>query len=453
MSQTTVLLDDLSYRYSPDDNARGPLALWTVAAGRAVDELTGAPPETRVWLRVTAPGLSPQVGPDGLIGLVTQPSPRFPRVFAPGYSVTITLGAPRYLPREIAIPIARALTSAVAAGALVLAVNPRPGMQVGQRWVLGDPAAVHEIVTVAALGPGLSQITLAAPLVNAYALAAALLPGPLTSIALGDVELHRMPVTIRGRVMGWVPTANAFQPVAGATVQVPFTWRRQADVTIEAAKDPMHLVAMEPGLYRERLAVTDALQPVTETAVAADGKSLLADLLPGDSALRVSNALGMAVGTLLRIQPEQPDTVETVAVTSVVPSGVPVEPAGAGLAHPVRAAHRHGATVEHVTAANVLTAKALQRGGLAGDPVVFLANLAWGGTPALGRLGGGAPAEYQRVRLFATTTDAEGYFALPPISRVAKVRLAVTPPALPPQNIDLQPDYQSAEQWLDVSFS
>jgi hypothetical protein len=55
------------------------------------------------------------------------------------------------------------------------------------------------------------------------------------------------------------------------------------------------------------------------------------------------------------------------------------------------------------------------------------------------------------VALFSAATDSNGYFEFPPLSRVAKVRIAATVPPNPPQQIDLQPDYGSIEQWIAVN--
>jgi hypothetical protein len=453
MATTTILVDERIYRYSPDDDEPWPLATWAIVTARAIDEITGAPPDAAVSVRVAEPVLVPQAGPDGLIGVLVSPFARYPVAFAPGFSINLTLEAARYLPRTFTVPIARSLVAPALAGDAVIALDARVGMLPGQRWTLGDPTTLQETVTIAALGPGPDQLTLAAPLGVGFAASTPLLPDRLTPVVLGNVELHRAPVSVRGRVMVWDPVAVAFQPSAGASVEVPWTWRKQSEVTQETSKQATRLVSLAPGLYRDRLAATATLQPIATATMPGDDKRLLAATLPGDVELDLSNATALATNPLLSVDRESPDVAESVRVASFVLSGVVEERARAALEHPLRLGHRRGVTVEHLGTTDVLTPKAFDADGAIGDPVAFLTDVAFGGVPEVVRISGGDPAEYQRVRLFSTTTDADGYFALPPISRVAKLRITVTPAATPPQEVDLQPDYRSHEQWLDVRFS
>jgi hypothetical protein len=101
----------------------------------------------------------------------------------------------------------------------------------------------------------------------------------------------------------------------------------------------------------------------------------------------------------------------------------------------------------------VLTAKALDTDGLSGDPVVFVADVAFGGVPSAARVGAGATAEYQAVSLFSATADADGYFEFAPMTRIAKVRIVATVPPHPALRIDLQPDYGIVEQWVAVNVA
>lgn len=452
-SRTTVLVGDLAYQFSRDATASRQTALWTVVTLRVVDEITSAEPESKVWAKVSEPGLLVQLGAGGQVGLVARPAPGFPRAFAPGFSVSVTVGAERFLSRTLTLPIARALTAGVASGATTVAVDDRTAMAAGQTWRLGDPAVFEELVTVTSLGPGPSELTLSAPLSAVHPAGATLRPGPLTELGFGDLLLHRMPVTIRGRVKRWVPAINAFEPAAAATIEVAFTWRQRVQVTSEAAKQATRMVSISPGLYDERRASIDLLQPVTQSIVVGDDKALADDAFAGDRAISLSNGAGIGAGALLRVDREDSDVRETISVASVSSLGGTDAPTLATMVHPLVLPHRRGVTVDHVSTSDVLTAKALSDDALPGDPVLFLSDLGFGGTVDGARIGGGALPEHQSVRSFATATDAEGYFALPPIARVAKARLVITPIATPAQNVDIEPDYRSSEQWLDVSFS
>src|SRR6202008_3382038 len=112
-----------------------------------------------------------------------------------------------------------------------------------------DPAATFELVTIATPGPGINDVTLSAPLANGSAAGLPFAPTALTSLDLGDVALHRRGVVVRGRVMVFDPPTQSWQPPAAATLDITYTWRRQADVTNEFAKELMHMVSIAPGLY------------------------------------------------------------------------------------------------------------------------------------------------------------------------------------------------------------
>jgi hypothetical protein len=172
--------------------------------------------------------------------------------------------------------------------------------------------------------------------------------------------------------------------------------------------------------------------------------------VPGATSARVSNAKGLVAGITLQIDIEHPDVAEVLPLSAFVPTGTADEPATVDFTMPVALDHRANTGLKHVTTPTVLASKALDLDALAGDPVVSLVDVTFGGTPTAARIGAGPGAEYQRVSLFSTSTDVEGYFAFPPLSRVAKVRIAATVPPKPPQMIDLQPDYSSIDQWITV---
>jgi hypothetical protein len=337
------------------------------------------------------------------------------------------------------------------AGATVVTLDNALAINGGQAWQIGDPAAASEFVTIATPGPGVNQVTLSAPLANGYSAALPFAPASLTSIDLGDVALHRRPVLIRGRVMVFDPPTQTWQPPASATLDISFTWRLQADVTNESAKEVLHMVSIAPGLYRDRAATTDILQPVDLVNVPGDEKTLAQAIVPGSASARVSNAKGLAPGITLQLDVDHADAAEVLTVSAFTPTGTADEPASVDFTMSLAGDHRGGVGVRHVTTPPVLAAKAFDIDGLAGDPVVSLVDVTFGGTPTAARIGAGPVDEFQRIALFSTVTDSNGYFEFPPLSRVAKVRIAATVPPKPPQQIDLQPDYGSIEQWIAVN--
>jgi hypothetical protein len=450
MTRITTIVDGHPMAVSPDALPPRRDALWAMAIARVIDEITNRPIDSALAATVEEPRLLVRLGKDGRVGVLVEPWDRYPLLARP-FDAHVRLSATGFLPRRLTFPIVRALGSAVAAGATVITLDNAIAISTGQQWQIGDPAAVSELVTVAAPGPGANQVTLSAPLVNGYAAGLAFAPAALTSIDLGDVALHRRGVVVRGRVMVFDAPTQRWQPPASATLDMTYTWKRQADVTNEFAKEVLHMVSITPGLYQDRTATADVLQPVDVINVPGDEKTLLQPLMPNNSSARVSNAKGLAAGITLQLDVDHPDVTEILPLSAFVPTGTADEPATVDFTMPVAIEHRAASGIRHVTTPTVLAAKALDADGLVGDPVVSLINITFGGTPTTARIGAGPAQEFQRVALFSTTTDSDGYFEFPPLSRVAKVRIAATIPPKPPQQIDLQPDYRSIEQWVAVN--
>lgn len=453
MSRTTVLVNGDAVIVSPDVRFTGPDALWTVAFVRVVDELTQRIPDRVLSASVEEPPLTTRLGEDGRIGVLVQPWAQFPLTAAPGFSAHVNLAAAGFLPRRLALPIVRTLTVPVVVGDTVLSLDMVAGMSPQQTWIIGDPAVTSEPITIAALGPGPAQVTLGAPLGSGHGLGQPVAPGRLTVLDFGDAELHRRAALLRGRVMEFVPATQTWQPPAAATLHITHVWRRQADVTNELAKEALRMVSIAPGLYADRRAPTDVFQPVNVGNVAGDEKTVIGSVIPAAQRLRVSNATGLIAGSTLQVDVDHLDAAEVLQVASFAPVGAASEPADVQFVFGFALDHRDGVAVRHVTTPNVLAAKAFDTDGLSGDPVVFLADLAFGGVPAAARVGAGATAEYQAVSLFSVAADPDGYFAFPPISRVAKVRIVAVVPPHPSMQIDLQPDYGTVEQWVAVNVA
>ena len=450
MTRITTIVDGNPIVVSPDAVPPRQDALWAIAMARVIDEITDRPINSVLAAAVDEPPLLVRLGDDGRIGVLVQPWDRYPLPTRP-FDAHVRLSAQGFLPRRLTFPIVRGLGTAVAAGATVVTLDNAIAIGAGQLWQIGDPAGIFEIVTIAAPGPGATQVTVSAPLANGYAAGLPFAPTALTSIDLGNVALHRRGVVLRGRVMVFDAPTQSWQPPAAATLDITYTWRRQADVTNDFAKELLHLVSIAPGLYRDRTATTDVLQPVDLVNVPGDEKTLVQPVVPGATSAVVSNAKGLAAGITLDLDVDHPDAAELLPLSAFAPTGTTDEPATVNFTMPVAVDHRAITGIRHMTTPNVLAAKALDADGLAGDPVVSLVDVAFGGTPAAARIGAGPAEEFQRVALFSAATDGDGYFEFPRLSRVAKVRIAATVPPKPPQQIDLQPDYESIEQWIAVN--
>jgi hypothetical protein len=264
-----------------------------------------------------------------------------------------------------------------------------------------------------------------------------------------DVPIHRAPVVIEGRVVQAI--AGGTTPLAGAEVRVTGIWRQVPAANVVVPPDPPDLVALDPPLQIDRPAASATLTPLPLTQVVAEQRTLLADVAASAVRLRVSDALGIvAPGTRVAVDAGDGDRLEYGDVILLEAASTPDQPAWITLNVPLARGHRTGAVVRRVTAGAAGAARAVAQEALSLDAVAFLANtggLSTGDTVAIA--GGNPKDEYHRVSLFDVVTDADGYYRLPPLTRVGQVVVRAQAGALAPVDVELRPDYAQSYQRLD----
>jgi hypothetical protein len=94
----------------------------------------------------------------------------------------------------------------------------------------------------------------------------------------------------------------------------------------------------------------------------------------------------------------------------------------------------------------------LTRDAIVGDQTIFLDALT-DITESTVEITGAGVAEYHRVHLYSVLSDAEGFFSLPPISRVAMMQLHASH-AGPSLDVDINfsPDYEQFGNRIDLIF-
>jgi hypothetical protein len=100
----------------------------------------------------------------------------------------------------------------------------------------------------------------------------------------------------------------------------------------------------------------------------------------------------------------------------------------------------------------------LLRNAIPGDQTIFLdalTDISDSGSVAGSavEISGPHGTEYHRVHLFTVQSDAEGYFRLPPISRVAMMQLHASHPGSSGDvEMMFSPDYERFENRIDLIF-
>lgn len=411
---------------------------------------------------MTEPELGVRTGEGGTYTVFARPWHRFPPLAAAGYPLHLTIAADGYIAttQVVTIPSHQRLLTAPAPviGANVITLSSNAGLVTGQRLLIGPAGPDQESRTIASVGPGANQVTLAAAVVNLHAVGSAVVPDEFAPVAVADILMHRAPVTIGGRSVRRNASGIGTTPVANASIAVQGIWRTAQDVRQHLPAAAAATVSLAPGLYTPR-AVGAALAAQDLPAVTGDDKLLIDQTSSGDSFIGISNRLNLVAPPLpppysvLRIDAGTPEATEYIGLAGAGGLGGANEAGRVALDHALRMPHRRDALMQLVAPQPAAVPKFFADAGAPGDTCVFLSDIAGLDTAdTVAITGGAAPREYQRVRTFTAVSDADGYFQLPPVSRVAQIRLAASAPALPAVTIEFQPNYSQRGNWLDIVF-
>lgn len=249
-------------------------------------------------------------------------------------------------------------------------------------------------------------------------LADANFPTTFTPIPLGDLQLHRVPTVITGRAV--LNTGTEFQPIAGAIITLTGIWLTPPAANMMVPPSPPDLVSLAPGLYFDRPQVGTAVQPLDFQGAPGPDKRLLGGSRAGENVLQLSDRVQINNGDILAIDTQNAERTEYISIQSMTGASTDDQPARITLDAPLRLTHANGAVVHRVQFQNVGVLSLLTRDAIAGDVCLFvnaIANLA--GAPLLSLQGGGT-TEFHATAYFNAVSDAQGFYRLPPISRVAQ---------------------------------
>lgn len=378
----------LVYELCADDPPRAADRVRAVVRWVAIDEITRDAPEVEFTVATSVLGLTPRVASSGRMGLIGNPGRLFPGLDTNSVPISYSVAAPGYLRRDLQAKL-----------------GPVPGF-----------------------------------------------PSAFFALERGELAMHRTAIEIRGRVgrMGGLsPT-----PLAGAAVRLAGVWSvfPPYNVVPDTVIEPPNLVSLHPGLYADRLAATDGLRSRGMVLAAGEEKTLVRPAVPGDRDVRISDCVNLNPGDLLAFETTVADRVEYVSVFAVHPGAATDEPATVSLTHPLAVPHEEGKVCVRATPQPAGTNNPLIRDGVPAEQVAFLTALSGLLDGATVEIRGGAAPEYQTVRLYQTTSDADGFYRLPPISRVASVKLHADFGALLSPEPVASPDYRRFQNLVDVTF-
>jgi len=405
MSRSIVVDGGLRYTVSPDDAVPRGRRAGALVHGRVIDELTREPVDQGLVVEPAGPGLATpaarrataaRVAPGGLAGIVGVPVRALPALRTNPYQIGLAVRAPGY----------------------------------GRRRATGT------------LGP------------------IADFPAAFAPLDLGDLELHRDGVVILGRTVRrrtpadpiTVPPSDVVA-VPGTSVTVTGIWRTSPQPNVVMPPQAPDLVALEPPLYAERTVATGLAHTITLNPVVGADKTLQVDARAGDTQLRLSDRVGLAATNLIALDEGNADRAERVRVIAVVGAVSPLQPATITLDFPLAHPHRRGTIARRVNALAPGADVGLTLDAIPGDATAFLPAAGFPTGVAVEVLGGAAGVEYHRLLRYQASSDADGYYRLPPISRIAQLTLQAQHAPFAPVAVTTSVNYTVRERHVDFVFA
>ena len=285
------------------------------------------------------------------------------------------------------------------------------------------------------------------------AVAAVLPPQPLYPDSfqpadLGVIDLHRRPIALRGRAVREVGGVRT--PLAGTTI-TPTAARFTPDGVPVAIPANVAPLTTRVGLRRPR--AVGAVARRRDLVVGAAIKRLLSPLGAGGTRARLSDRIGLAPGDLLLIDSADVERGEILTITVVEATPAPDQATWVDFDLPVSREHRDGVAVAPATLGLAGPDNVFTRAAIVGDRCLFLDGA--NGLPgsATIEIVGGGPTEYHAARRLLATSDANGFWRLPEISRVAALTLrGQHASASNSAVVEVSIDYRPPENRVDLVF-
>ena len=278
-------------------------------------------------------------------------------------------------------------------------------------------------------------------------------PGTFSQPPSRILALHREPIVITGRTVRDNGGATRVA-VEGATVSVTGIWRTPPPANVAVPADPPNLVSLHPPLYAERPAGQSMRRRNLTPVVGAD-KQLVDDLLAGANQILLSDRQGLAAGDILLLDATEPDLAESILIAFVPVTDPADQPARITLQYPVNRPHRRFALVQEVTPQLPGLLQQITENAIVGDTCVFLDGLTELAGAQEVEIIGPPGDEHHRVMTFSVVTDADGYYRMPPLSRVAQLEIHAQKTIagqLYEATTTFRPDYRQRENRLNFTL-
>lgn len=391
----TKVFDAISYDYCPDDLPPPADRIQRLMHGRFIDELTGNPISAQLTVSSQLENVRTRASASAVAGLIANPARRFPGLATNTVELDMTVRCRGFIQQSFSADLGPFNTG------------------------VGDPADF---------------------------------PNYFATVDLGDIGLHRQATVIRGRCVHNDGVSRT--PLSNAAVQLTGVWHQfpAADVDQLAVVAAPDIIFLLQGLYSARRIGIDQVRQRSLQAQIGEEKTLVLPAAAGATQVRLSDRVNLVAGQVLGIEVGHSERVEYLQVVSVDGASTDTQAATVTLAYPLLTDHREGVNAVRVNPQPAGNANDLVLHAITGDQTLFLDALTDIDNTTVEISGAGA-AEYHRVHLYSVFSDGDGYFSLPPISRVAMMQLHASH-AVPPTDVDtiFSPDYEQFINRIDLIF-
>jgi hypothetical protein len=274
-------------------------------------------------------------------------------------------------------------------------------------------------------------------------------PATFTPADLGALPLHRTPTTIRGRLM--LEGGAGRTPIAGGLARVRGVWRTTPPPNVSVAADPPNLVSLYPPVSFPRASGIGRLRRRDMQPVLGQDKTLNADASAGSDLLLLTNWTGLTTASILMIEPQDTARREIIGIAGIDGEPDPALPARVTLDQPLTFTHRSGALVRRATPQVAGQPMVVSADVIEGDTTVYVGTLNVPNGVIVEVAGGPQPTEYRVASLYEAQSDGDGYYRLPPLSRVAQLELEASDGGIHPAVTSVRtPNYGVPENVLDL---
>src|SRR5207253_6517108 len=176
----------------------------------------------------------------------------------------------------------------------------------------------------------------------------------------------------------------------------------------------------------------------------------------GANLIRLSDRQALNTGDILLIDTGDAELAEFIAIKTVPVTSPPDQPTLITLDYPVIRTHRRNSLVQRVMPLPLGAQQQFTVDAIVSDTCVFLDGLAGlAGAHEVQVNGPPGPDEHHALMQFSVLSDANGYYRMPPLSRVAQLEIhaeKITGGQTFQATTTFRPDYRQRENHLDLTL-